>query len=999
MKHTVQRTFLFIGYGLIFSLCSAQSVPYHFETISVDEGLSQSSVYSLYQDKRGFLWIGTADGLNRYDGTELKLYKAPLDVAEPYNANFIRGRIAEDKKENLWYYTENGLYTYDRSEDRILKKHTPSKLELTRTNFKVVTIDSNQRVWLFNPRVGFAFYEIPSGQFVVAPFDNNYQSSFNYHGNITVQNERNFWFVVKPRDGIYKFNIDTYTFEHYFDKADLSSIHFTKAGHYLIGYNTVHYYDSASKKTEQLPIGLTKSTLSITMTAEDSRHRFWIATTQDGLWVYDPAIKKTKQYKKQSNTIYSLPTDQLTCLLLDRNENLWIGTEGGGITKLKTKPPIFNTSVTSQQLSLQKDLFVKSIFEINKNTFWIGSLNNPIYILDKSTGAITLDSKINQLGITGISAIIADDEKNYWIGHEVFITKINSQKKIIASGKFTSSSGYSINKLLKLKDGRVAACTPNGLAIVKQQGDQLIKDLTISSLFVTDAVETKDEHIYVSSKNTGLHLFKKENKNYESESDFFENLDVKAIHIDKDSSDVFWLATDRGLLRFNQNSKKYSLYSERDGMGSSYVYGILEDDKKRIWCSTNGGLSFFDKTQQTFTNYTSKDGLQSNEFNTGAYHYGASGTMYFGGIKGVNWFCPADIVNFGTPPSVAITGLTVNQKAISDSILSTRNIELPYHKNDFTIQFSIFDYGLPEGNKIKYQLDGIDEKPMVSNRTEIRYPNLPPGQYTLTYCARTPTSMWSSQQFFFIVIHPPFWQRWWFYSLAFMLLVIFISVVVWFTARQRYKLRIVELEKQNALERERRRISMEMHDDIGANLTRIALISEATKHKINKENSLDQIAQTSRQVVQSMSEIIWSLNPDNKTFEQLMSYLRDQLHNLLEPSETDYQINLPTQGHFLMDSPLKRNIILLVKESVNNALKHSCATEINVNGEIKNNFLEVCVRDNGKGFNPNNGHSGNGIRNIKARATEINAGLKITSNERGTTVTILIPMKDENSYH
>ncbi|MBS1559033.1 MAG: hypothetical protein JST69_09950 [Bacteroidetes bacterium] len=969
----------------------------NFQTLSVDEGLSQNSVYGMYQDHRGFLWIATADGLNRYDGKRIKKYKNSLSTAEPYNSNYIRGNIAEDANENLWYYTENGLYQYNRRADRIEKKYYPKQVHLGRVDFKVLFVD-HEMVWLFNPAAGFASYSIESGRVTLFPV--SVQSDYANYIPRDARWVGNFiWYGIERNDGLYRFNIHTHATDHFFGTEEIAFIRFVTGGYYKVGFSSIQYYDSIKGTTEILPIQFKKSKQpSIVSLVKDDNYNVWIATRKEGLWRYNTQTKQTTVFQNQIYNYASIPTNSLTGLLMDRNKNLWISTEGAGVCRIDTQPTMFNTSIISQQQILKKNLFVRAIAEDSKQNIWVASLQNPIYELNPSTGQIRPVPLLNRLKIMDASVILFDSKKNCWVGHDKYISKIDSTGIRLAQYEFSSPLPVQFNKLLELKDGRIMVAWSGGLTGITPMNNPTEKFL-IEKNWTNEVQEGRDGTLWAGNKNTGLHQYTRAGERYELKNIFFDNLDVKSIHADKKIPGIIWLATDLGLVRFDYGTKQSKILTEDNGMSSSYVYGILEDTNDRLWCSTNAGISCYNKKTNTFVNYTNKDGLQSNEFNSGAFYQGVSGNFYFGGVKGLNWFNPQAVDADSASTPGMITDMAVSDHSVNDSILVKNKIELPYFKNDISIHFSVLDFTKPESNKIKFQLIGWDKKPQTTYELHADYKNLLPGNYTLVYSASTYNHHWSSNQYFTITIQAPFWQRWWFYVPLLGLAVATVAMIVAYLIRQRYRLKIYNLEKQNELERERRRISMEMHDDIGAGLTRIALISESAKYQTQKEDLLNQIAQTSREVVHSMNEIIWSLNPDHKTFDQLMSYLRDQLHTLLEPVGINYQIDLPMQGNFKPDHAVMRNLILLLKEGTNNAIKHAKATRIEIIGKQNGPMLEIEIIDNGRGFDTNNYAAGNGLKNVAKRIKEIKGQWEIQSKkDRGTRLLFQITMDGKTYY-
>jgi signal transduction histidine kinase len=243
---------------------------------------------------------------------------------------------------------------------------------------------------------------------------------------------------------------------------------------------------------------------------------------------------------------------------------------------------------------------------------------------------------------------------------------------------------------------------------------------------------------------------------------------------------------------------------------------------------------------------------------------------------------------------------------------------------------------------------------------------------------------------------PPFWERWWFYGLVMLLAASVVIMMVQFINHRKLKKQLVELEKQRQMDKERQRISREMHDDIGAGLTQITLMSESSKNKTghHSEKELEDIAETSRKLVSSMSEIIWSLNPENKTLEQLVAYLREQLNKQLEYSGINYAVQLPDTGKEInLSNEQRRNILLSTKEIVNNAIKYSGAKNIRVVMTMDKNILTCTVEDDGIGFDTTQSYSGNGLKNIRHRIEELGGKFEIRSEiGKGSTFRYIVPL-------
>jgi signal transduction histidine kinase len=244
-------------------------------------------------------------------------------------------------------------------------------------------------------------------------------------------------------------------------------------------------------------------------------------------------------------------------------------------------------------------------------------------------------------------------------------------------------------------------------------------------------------------------------------------------------------------------------------------------------------------------------------------------------------------------------------------------------------------------------------------------------------------------------ITPPFWQTIWFKCLVVLILIAITLATARYIYQYKLRKRIRELEKEKALEEERKRISREMHDDIGAGLTRITLMSELAKHSAANKEKLEEIANASRQLVSNMSEIIWSLNPEHRSLNQLLSYLREDLVKLIEPSGIDFTIEFPEEAkELLLSNEQKRNILLVTKEVVHNAVKHSKARSISIKAKVKEDNLRITIIDDGVGFDIDQVSNGNGLKNLQHRFTELEAQFAInTAPGKGVITSFSIPLK------
>lgn len=980
-----------------FFLANAQTVTPVFDNINVDNGLSQSSVYSIFQDSKGYMWFATADGVNRYDGAETKSYKLSGDILRNKpSAMFIRGKLAEDSFGNIWFSNATGIYYYQRSSDSIKVALSFDKTPYSGMWAGVICIDKNNNLWLPNSYLGLLTYNVISKKLHYYKYPlNNIELIIKIKRLFFVeQDNRYLWFSRDRTEGIFRFDIATQKTEEFFKGKGYANMVFHQRKMILASANAIDIYNKDFKleKTIALP-KFNQPTSLITGLVIDN-NKLWISIMQEGIFCYNFDNQKFTQYKKKVKT-NSLSSDLTTVLYLDKTSNLWVGTDGGGVCRIDLKPPLFNIFPESNKnrFSFLDDYFTKCFYEDGQCRIWFGTANSGFGIYNAQTRALKM-VKYTTGGkpITHVGNIFKDSKGNVWIGHTdgigIFNETNNHLNNIKINGHPKQRIPYThwVYKIIELKNGLILGATKIGLVKFNRQTDGTFVGEYLSSPHeltnsITDITEFKPNEILYSSEFAGMYHVRLSEGKFSLVKGFLKNNKINSLLIDSKNRNKLWLGTDMGLIKFDMATEQHTIYAEQAGLKNTYIYGALEDKTGHLWLSTNAGISCFDKQKQTFVNYNHKNGLQSNEFNTGAYYQSTTGLFYFGGINGFNWFNPAQVLQkrLLNKPDVAITSLTINDSVYVG--MPTGTIKLPYWKNQLSFQFAVLDYTLSQANQIKYQLIGADKDVVTSNLKTIRYHNLSLGHYTLKLWGINGYNAISNLTQLDIIIAPPFWRTWAFYIA---ISIAIIGLLVWVTKRithQKLKKRIEELERQQLLEKERQRISREMHDDIAAGLTQINMMSRiVANNKANAhEQELLEIAETSNKLISNMGNIIWSLsNPLN--FTDFIVHLRERLHKLLEHTDINYQLDLPhvTDNSTILKPEKQRNLMLITQEIVHNAVKHSEAKNIVVKLVIDQKQLTFTIKDDGKGCDFDNVKKGNGLKNIHYRIQQINGKINIT---------------------
>ncbi len=991
------KFYLLLFFSLLTLHLRGQSIIPLFDNINVDQGLSQSSVFSIYQDSKGYMWFGTADGINRYDGNETKSYKLQ-DRLNKHNTNmFIRGKLVEDRFANIWFANETGIFYYQRSSDSVKLALSFEHSPYINMWPGVIHLDKHNNLWLAETYKGLLSYNLSTKKLKHYPYllrDIEKTIKIN-RLFFAAQNDDFFWFSRDKAEGIFRFDTKTQKLEEFFRGKSYVAIAFHQQNIYLAQANAIDIYDTNFKFLQQIKLPqkqVVKSFISSMLV--DRQGRLWVAVFQGGIYCYDFRSKHLQHYKKEQ-AAQSLTSNLVTTLYLDRSNNLWTGTDGSGVCRLNTEPPLFNSFPISNKLAINNDnFFTKCFFVDEDEQVWFGTNNSGFGIYNKRTGTLKM---IGENSFDYVSSIFKDSRANVWIGYTgglaIYNEKKGSFKRIYytTQTKQSSPNSYFVSKIIELDEGKILAATKIGLILFSPTTDDnfIGRNLNLpieAGYAIRDIVLYNAKEILLSLDNNGLYQIKLENSKVTLLNTFLQSYKINSIHPDLQNRNLIWVGSDKGLVGINLNNRTERLYNENQGLKNSYIYGVLEDKAQNLWLSTNGGLSVFNKKKQSFTNYTKENGLQSNEFNTGAYYQSASGQLYFGGIEGFNWFTPAKVLEKQRlkAPSVAITSLIINDSEYM--ALPDGTIKLPYWKNQLNFQFAVLDYTLPMANYIKYQLLGADNKVITSKQKNIRFHNLNPGHYTLRLWGINGYQSSSKALELNIIINPPFWRTWLFYSLLVLGFAILVVVLTRRISFLKLKKRIIELEHEQLIEKERQRIAREMHDDIAAGLTQINAISRSAAGKTTaaEKPDLQKITDTSRQLIASMGEIIWNLNQTH-SFSEFIDELKERIEKTLAHQPIQYHLTLPTSNDlkFNIKPDYQRNLVLITQEILHNAIKHSKASNINIHISIKDKKIYFAIDDDGIGCNFNQTYQGNGLKNIQYRIAQMNGKIKYNSGKNG----------------
>lgn len=978
-----------------------------FKRLGVNEGLSQNSVTSIIQDKQGFIWIATGDGLNRYDGKTFRVYRFSLNDSSGRSlpGRAISGNIVEDGNENLWFVTERQLVCMNKRTERF---KVVGSLPLDYES-EVSAIEDERFLIIKNQRSFYVF------DMVLNKADAIYISADFY-----LRHKNGITFIVRFDNKVltYKFRekkLNIFATGLLINECLPSvekDIWLLKDSKYIYTYN---FLTGKLKRSSRFRKAADNQSAWMRLLTQLPNGDIYLSGNGTGIYKIKLEDQSSTQLVHDPENTGSLSGNYIRCLFLDATQNLWVGTEGAGINILNLKPPLFKSYPPHEKASTEGSLLmVKSIYA-EDDSIYIGTFADGIHILNRQTqkGRKLSASFFNKRDDAKAVFVIKRDNSNrLWVnvgnrigyvgrGHLNFINYVD------IPAHYNNSMGNALYSFTQMSDSIyiLGSFYTTYLLRLEKTGSLKFIDLGkgfpqlrgyIQSISKNDRNEImigKNQEGYVRFKLTG-----------DSSVVILEKgltgLTIKNIYEDRFRK-CYWICTDAGIIVKEISSGRQTVFDVKSGLSNNFIYGILPQGNYNFWVSTNKGLNKItlrrgtDLEVENIEHFTVTNGLQSNEFNTGAY-FKDDRFFYFGGVTGINWFSAGQFINRHFDAPVYLTTAMVNDQPISSdsSINYMKSASLEYDKNDLLLQFAALDYTKPEGHRYAYLLEGYDKKWTYSNNlSEARYARLPHGRYSFFVKAASSDGVWTpAHKLLQIRIIPPFWVTWWFRGLAVAIILGSLFYLQKFIERQRIVKQLRRLEKEVAVNNERLRISKDMHDELGTGLSKIALLSEVGKHEMQNKNGnsriISEISSTSRGLAEKMGEIIWTLNPRNDTLDNLAAYLKEYIADNTE--------HLPVAVHFsypddiapvAITNLIRQQILLVTKEALNNALKYANAGQLKFSLEIRQNLVLFVFEDNGAGFNINkviesrNGKK-NGLNNMQSRINEIN-GLYNIESEKG----------------
>lgn len=776
-----------------------------FEHYGLEEGLSQSTVLSLFQDQRGFLWIGTQDGLNRFDGYSFKVFSPDLSDPDALSGIEVLSMIQGDG--GIWLGSSNGLNWYDQETGnfRHWVHDDQDPASLINDVVQVVLEDSRGILWI-GTRGGLDTFNPATGKFTQIPLPNRTSESGDIHSINALYEDRqgNLW--IGTNDGLIHYEIKSDEFRHFRNESrDSDSLSFDEVtaitedpkGNLWIG---THYglnrLDSSGEQftrffhSESDAGSLIDNYVQVTFI--DRSGQLWIGT-RNGLDRFDASDQKFIHYRNDPANPASLSDNYIFSIYEDRGGVLWIGTYGGGLNmhdRGQDQFAHFQHGNTDPQ-SLSSNI-IFPILPSPTGKVWIGTHGAGLNLFDPESGRsrhirhdpANPDSLLSDI----VLSLLLEPDETLWIGTDQGLDRLDpgGAKFIHYVSNAQVATSIPFGKIYKIYRDRQSTYwvgTSKGIRVFNPLTDEFTR-IDAGSTDSADLAngparviyQERNGAIWLGTDTHGLFRYDPATKQLEQ----FENDPNAAGSISCDTiMDVYedrqgriWIATfGGGLNQYLPEENTFVSFDKRQGLPSNVVYGILEDENGYLWLSTNLGISRFDPATTTFENFTAQDGLQGNEFNAAAFATDEKGQMYFGGMNGLTVFNPAEVRKNSYLPPVVLTAITLpDGKPVSPAgpPEALQGVTLSYPQNSFDMSFAALSFSKVDGNQYKYRLEGFDRDwHNAGSDRRGSYTNLPGGSYTLHIQASNSDGVWNEQGAAIkITVVPPLWQTWPFRLLA-----------------------------------------------------------------------------------------------------------------------------------------------------------------------------------------------------------------------------------------
>lgn len=997
----------------------AQKEGYAFLKIGKEDGLGLASnvTYTVYQDKQGFIWVGTANGLQRFDGNRFINYGTSKPSKDDLPIADLHQIIPVGKQELLLSFASQGkigLFNHASLVYQTIPIQSPAPIP-SKSSMRLQQ-DSKQNTFLNIHGVGLFRYHhrkkvfLPEHEIVLpkgwianqtfaentktgqiwfacfnkglAVYDRKHKKVFTSENNplqIPLLNKKDKWKNIT---------------EVYIDQQER---------YWIFDWPDRHIrqvYDKTGKElTDTAGLNVNPQYEELRYFFESKSGSLWMYGT-NSLYSYNQRLNKFNFYKSEFGSSIGIQYEYIHHMTEDRDGNIWIASDNG--LYMSSDQSSSGNVVNFIFSETKSGIEITDILEIKNGGYWLSTWGTGILTLSKN-----LTSYKNQLlnnmpkHITGQSKIqyqqiwslYQHSNGKIWLGcqagkYMIYDTLLKKMEYLEAK----EVTGATIRFITEDPKGNIWMSTQRG-DIIKYNGkgfDVVQKIGTIVRKIFFDS----EGLLWVTSLNQGLYCFTGDGKkliHHYTVSDKDNPLFQKGGD-DIDQLNDSTLVFAAGALNFiHKKSKKVTWLTTEDGLPANSVLRIRKDEKGNCWMITRNGLCRYNPVNGVITPYEKKDGVVIANLTTEADYITSDQFVLFAGSNGLLFFSPTSFTNNTVPPDVAFTDFKLSNTYIPvDSLQLLPKVVLNSHQNSFSISFSALSFILRDKLTYYYKMVGIDQDWIKADRNNtVNYSYLRPGNYIFQiYCEDNDGNRSNNISSMQIYIRPPFWRTGW-----------FISLLLTIVALIAYTMHRLRLNKLIEVENIRTRVARDLHDDMGSTLSTINILSSMAKARladnIKTGEYLNKISDNSQRMMEAMDDIVWSIKPSNDNMQKIVARMREFATNVCEAK--DIELSFKTSeivNEVKLNMEARRDFFLIFKEAINNAAKYSKCSSITIELSVNGKKLNLAIIDNGVGFDTATTDNGNGLGNMKKRSDALNGVLIINSGiNEGTNIQLQIPVQ------
>jgi ligand-binding sensor domain-containing protein/two-component sensor histidine kinase len=1003
---------------LAFRFAVSQSLNVTFEHFNHEDGLS-TPVTKIVQDSFGFIWLGTMDGVKRFDGENFVSYRSNPRDSNTLCNNIIND-LCVDQSNRIWAATNGGLCYFNFEDGAFHTIRFDNTVEqIDRHRVHAVTAGQEEGLWFATKT---HLHHLMEGQPVKSyplPFKNDLVIKC-----LTADHENRVWigtsagvyvFLSASATFLYKEITSPFSLEKNLNVTVHPIVPFRKDT-FLIGswYGGLQkiYIDGDQLYTTILPDEAETNQRKhvIKAVCKGVEGQLWVGSYGNGLSVFD-AVTSTFPYHFHHHPAeaLSLGNEYINDVFSDNAGILWIGTSSG-LDKLDPYTQQF-TSVSIPSSSGEFSVYrLPSCITEDKNDpqyLWISVPGAGLfhYHTQQHTFELLQHDAGNPYSLPNntLYHVFYDVKGLMWIGTRTGVYLFDPvHRKFIPPPLPEGSVIPGVNSMLQDRHGHYWFSTNSSGVFHFNTDNQILKhyyyDTSVSNPFpdnrIFSMILSKEGNIWVGTQNKGLCQIEPASgriTQYEHVKNNPASLPDNGVYdLYEDPEANLWIATENGFAFMDSKTGLFKTYTTHDGLCNNDVFSIQPDREGHLWLGTNNGLSQFDPDTRTFKNYFINDGLPTNSL-SGAVAKTSEGILYYGSMGMICYFRPESMKINPRIPQVIITNVRIFDKEVPvmRDGENLQPIHLSYRKNMITLDFAALNFTNPALNQYAYRLDGFDENWIYcGSKQTATFTNLDGGTYTFRVKGSNNDGIWNEEGAkVILIVHPPFWKTWWFYLLCAILVSSILFII--------YRIRINQLLR---LQQIRLRISRDLHDDIGSTLSSISMISSMAAQQMPEakkaKDLFGTISNASRQAMDLMSDIVWSINPKNDKMEMIITRMRQYASETLEASQISFSLEVDGDSQNVsLPINQRKDFYLIFKEAINNLAKYAQASTAHIQIETRKKELILRITDNGTGFDPEIQNAGNGLKNMRTRATQIQGILHIDSRPgKGTTIELTLPL-------